>query len=144
MISRVPSRITLAAGLTIPRLVCGLWQVADLEKDGTPLDPVATAARSAAYPDAGFCACDMADDHGSADLISRPGREGATAFTKNGDLNVATMKAAVFDDRDLILSLGCESGINIPVVIAGRVLGAQSCPAKVGHYPPSAWTLSRP
>ena len=34
-----PARITLANGLDISRLVCGLWQVADMEKDGTHARP---------------------------------------------------------------------------------------------------------
>ena len=37
--SDTPDRIDLAPGLNISRLVCGLWQVADLEKDGDLLDP---------------------------------------------------------------------------------------------------------
>ena len=36
-------------GRTVSRLVCGLWQVADLEKDGTTLDPDAAADALAAY-----------------------------------------------------------------------------------------------
>ncbi len=31
-----PERTLLAPGLEISRLVCGLWQVADIEKDGSP------------------------------------------------------------------------------------------------------------
>ena len=34
-----PERIDLGNGLAISRLVCGLWQVADMEKDGRRLDP---------------------------------------------------------------------------------------------------------
>ncbi len=34
-----PERTLLAPGLEISRLVCGLWQVADIEKTGTTIDP---------------------------------------------------------------------------------------------------------
>lgn len=44
--------------------------------------------------------------------------------------------AAVFPDHDLIRSLGCESCINIPVVIAGQVVGTLNCLAEAGHYTP--------
>ena len=33
-----PERCQLAAGLEISRIVTGLWQVADMERDGSPLD----------------------------------------------------------------------------------------------------------
>jgi aryl-alcohol dehydrogenase-like predicted oxidoreductase/enamine deaminase RidA (YjgF/YER057c/UK114 family) len=60
----------IAPGLTIARALTGLWQVADLERDGTPLDPVAAAADLAAYADAGLTTFDMADHYGSAELIA--------------------------------------------------------------------------
>ncbi len=68
--SRTPDRIRLADGLDISRLVCGLWQVADLEKDGTTLDPDKGADAVAAYARAGFDTFDMADHYGSAELIT--------------------------------------------------------------------------
>lgn len=40
----------------------------------------------------------------------------------------------VFQDAELIRSLGCESCINIPVVIAGEVLGTLNCLHEAGHY----------
>jgi GAF domain-containing protein len=42
----------------------------------------------------------------------------------------------VFGDWELIRSLGCESCINIPVVIAGQVLGTLNCLDRAGHYTP--------
>ncbi len=39
-----PDRKDLAPGLSISRILTGLWQVADQEKDGVTLDPVAGAA----------------------------------------------------------------------------------------------------
>lgn len=44
--------------------------------------------------------------------------------------------AEVFPDYELIQSLGCESCINIPVVIAGQVVGTLNCLHVVGHYTP--------
>jgi aryl-alcohol dehydrogenase-like predicted oxidoreductase/enamine deaminase RidA (YjgF/YER057c/UK114 family) len=60
----------LAPGLDIPRLVTGLWQVADQERGGTALDPVRASADMAAYAAAGFDAFDMADHYGSAEVIT--------------------------------------------------------------------------
>jgi transcriptional regulator with GAF, ATPase, and Fis domain len=44
--------------------------------------------------------------------------------------------AAVFSDADLIQSLGCESCINIPIVVAGQVIGTLNCLHDAGHYTP--------
>jgi aryl-alcohol dehydrogenase-like predicted oxidoreductase/enamine deaminase RidA (YjgF/YER057c/UK114 family) len=82
-----PDRITLPAGLEIPRLVTGLWQVADMERSGTPLDTARAAQALADYAAAGFDAFDMADHYGSAELITghflaHHARPGARAFTK--------------------------------------------------------------
>lgn len=44
--------------------------------------------------------------------------------------------AAVFGDYELIRSLGCESCINIPVVVAGQVIGTLNCLHEAGHYTP--------
>jgi hypothetical protein len=40
-----PERTQLAPGLEIPRVVTGLWQVADMERGGTLLDARADARR---------------------------------------------------------------------------------------------------
>lgn len=84
---RTPDRITLPAGLDIPRLVTGLWQVADMERGGTTLDAASAAQALADYADAGFDAFDMADHYGSAELITghflaHHARPSARAFTK--------------------------------------------------------------
>lgn len=42
--------------------------------------------------------------------------------------------AEVFYDHELIQSLGCESVINVPVVIAGRVAGTINCLHEAGFY----------
>ena len=65
-----PPRTKLANGLDISRLVCGLWQVADMEKGGATLDPDAAAAHLDAYVDNGFDSFDMADHYGSAEIIT--------------------------------------------------------------------------
>ncbi len=62
--------IELAPGLTISRVLTGLWQIADLERDGNTLDPVATAKFMQPYVDAGFTTFDMADHYGSAEVIA--------------------------------------------------------------------------
>jgi len=83
-----PDRIDLAPGLTISRLVAGLWQVADLERGGETLDPVTSADRLAAYAAAGFDSFDMADHYGSAEIITgellsrQPAGSPVRAFTK--------------------------------------------------------------
>jgi aryl-alcohol dehydrogenase-like predicted oxidoreductase/enamine deaminase RidA (YjgF/YER057c/UK114 family) len=82
-----PPRVELAPGLEIARIVTGLWQVADQERGGARLDPVAAAAEMAAYAAAGFDTFDMADHYGSAEVITgellhSPGGHGVRAFTK--------------------------------------------------------------
>ncbi len=39
-----------------------------------------------------------------------------------------------FPDHDLILSLGCESAVNVPVRWDGRTLGALNLLHEAGHY----------
>ncbi len=83
------SRAELGGGLNIARLVCGLWQVADLERNGGPLEPEHAADALKAYVDAGFDTFDMADHYGSAELIAGrllarypAGKHRPLAFTK--------------------------------------------------------------
>ena len=66
----LPPRQKLADGLEISRILTGLWQVADIEKDGTTLDPEKAADNLDAYFSAGFSTFDMADHYGSAEIIS--------------------------------------------------------------------------
>jgi GAF domain-containing protein len=42
--------------------------------------------------------------------------------------------AEVFDDYELIRSLGCESVINVPIVVGGEVLGTINCLHEAGFY----------
>lgn len=46
--------------------------------------------------------------------------------------------AAVFPDWELIQSLGCESVINLPVIVGGEVLGTINCLDAAGY-----WTADR-
>jgi len=48
--------------------------------------------------------------------------------------------AEVFPDHELILSLGHESCINIPVVIGGKVIGTLNCLDTADHYTPQRVT----
>ena len=42
--------------------------------------------------------------------------------------------AQVFDDHPLIQSLGCESVINVPIIVGGTVLGTINCLHEAGYY----------
>ena len=42
--------------------------------------------------------------------------------------------AWAYFDHELIVSLGCESAVNVPVVYAGRVLGTLNLLDAAGHY----------
>ena len=63
-------RIQLAPGLEISRVLTGLWQIADMERDGRTLDLDAAAAAMAPYVDAGLTTFDMADHYGSAEVVA--------------------------------------------------------------------------
>jgi len=60
----------LAPDLKISRVLTGLWQIADMERDGTELDIPATAQAMEPYVNAGFTTFDMADHYGSAEIIT--------------------------------------------------------------------------
>jgi aryl-alcohol dehydrogenase-like predicted oxidoreductase/enamine deaminase RidA (YjgF/YER057c/UK114 family) len=97
-------RTTLAPGLSISRVLTGLWQVADLERGGQTLDAEAAAAAIERYVDAGLTTLDMADHYGSAEAIAghfratRPER-GVECLTKwvpePGPISRAEAEAAV-------------------------------------------------
>jgi len=108
---KTPERTELTDGLEIPRIVTGLWQVADMERGGKPLDFDAAADSLAEYANAGFDAYDMADHYGSAELIAgrflqRTSKESSSAsgdrakvFTKwvpqPGDMSAAVVRAGI-------------------------------------------------
>ena len=62
--------IELAPDLKISRVLTGLWQIADLERDGNTLDPIETAKYMQPYVKAGLSTFDMADHYGSAEVIA--------------------------------------------------------------------------
>ena len=63
-------RIELAPGLEISRVLTGLWQVADMERDGGSLDAATTSKAMDDYVDHGLTTFDMADHYGSSELIA--------------------------------------------------------------------------
>ena len=83
----VVERTSLAPGLTMARALTGLWQVADMERDGRTLDLDAAARSMLPYVEAGLTTFDMADHYGSAeDIVGRyrqiAGAPAAQCFTK--------------------------------------------------------------
>jgi len=98
-------RFALAPDLSISRVLTGLWQIADMERDGRTLEPEATARALDAYAQAGFTSFDMADHYGSAEIVAGHLREGLGAarpvqlFTKwvpkPGPLTLSDVRAAV-------------------------------------------------
>jgi aryl-alcohol dehydrogenase-like predicted oxidoreductase/enamine deaminase RidA (YjgF/YER057c/UK114 family) len=69
-VPETPERIALTPQLSVSRLICGLWQVADMEKGGATLDGESAADALQDYARAGFDTFDMADHYGSAELIA--------------------------------------------------------------------------
>ncbi|MFV2054720.1 aldo/keto reductase [Aliiroseovarius sp. YM-037] len=65
-----PHRATLGRGVPIRRLITGLWQMADQERDGKPFDLDGAAEALLAYARAGFDTFDMADHYGSAEIVA--------------------------------------------------------------------------
>ena len=63
-------RYRLAPGLSVSRVITGLWQVEDMERDGRALDPAATSPAMSPYVAAGLTTFDMADHYGSAEIIA--------------------------------------------------------------------------
>jgi aryl-alcohol dehydrogenase-like predicted oxidoreductase/enamine deaminase RidA (YjgF/YER057c/UK114 family) len=107
-----PERLEIAPGLEISRIVTGLWQVADMERDGRRLDLDAAAAEMVRYAEAGFDTFDMADHYGSAEEIAgrfnrlvaegktnRKGDPAPASFTKwcptPGPMNGGIVRTAV-------------------------------------------------
>jgi aryl-alcohol dehydrogenase-like predicted oxidoreductase/enamine deaminase RidA (YjgF/YER057c/UK114 family) len=63
-------RIELAPDLSISRVLTGLWQIADMERDERDFDQHTAVNAMRAYVDAGFTTFDMADHYGSAEIIA--------------------------------------------------------------------------
>ena len=62
--------VRLSDKITIPRIVIGLWQIADMQKDGNILNPENASDHLNSYADNGFTAFDMADHYGSSEIIA--------------------------------------------------------------------------
>jgi aryl-alcohol dehydrogenase-like predicted oxidoreductase/enamine deaminase RidA (YjgF/YER057c/UK114 family) len=63
-------RYELTPGFTISRALTGLWQVADMERDGGLIDLEVAAQAMRAYVEKGLTTFDMADHYGSAEDIA--------------------------------------------------------------------------
>ena len=108
MIPPVPS-VELAPGLRISRILIGLWQVADQERGGAPLDPERAADALEPWVDAGFTTVDVADHYGSAEIIAgrlRRRRPAVRVLTKwvadPGTVSRDAVRAAVGRSLDRI------------------------------------------
>jgi aryl-alcohol dehydrogenase-like predicted oxidoreductase/enamine deaminase RidA (YjgF/YER057c/UK114 family) len=104
MKTMTPDRFDLTPNLNISRVLTGLWQVADQEKNGNAHDLDAAADALAAYAGAGFDTFDMADHYGSAELIAARALKkapNARAFTKwcpePGPMTAEIVRAGVQD-----------------------------------------------
>ena len=64
------NKIKISDTLSIPRLVMGLWQIADMERNDQLLDSKQTASYMDSYVSAGFTTFDMADHYGSSEIIA--------------------------------------------------------------------------
>lgn len=63
-------RRDLSPDLSISRVLTGLWQLADMERDGRTLDLDRAAAAMGRYVEAGLTTFDMADHYGSAEVVA--------------------------------------------------------------------------
>src|SRR5258705_7435274 len=63
-------RRDLSPDLSISRVLTGLWQLADMERDGRRLDLDRAAAAMRPYAEAGLTTFDMADHYGPAEIVA--------------------------------------------------------------------------
>ncbi len=63
-------KVILAQGLEISPIITGLWQIADMERDGKALDPHVASKHMRPYLDNDFSTFDMADHYGSSEIIA--------------------------------------------------------------------------
>ena len=104
-----PPYSEIAPGLHVPKVVMGLWQVADMERNGRALDIDRAADALESHARAGFFAFDMADHYGSAELIAgrllaRGLEPKPRAFTKwcpePGPMTTSVVRSAVERARE--------------------------------------------
>lgn len=97
-------RRNLSPDLSISRVLTGLWQLADMERDGRSLDLDRAAAAMRPYVEAGLTTFDMADHYGSAEVVAGLFRERAPEHRvqfltkwvpKPGSISKAEVRAAV-------------------------------------------------
>ena len=123
-----PERRQVAPGLNVSRVITGLWQVADMERERGPLDRAEAAAALLDYARAGFDTFDMADHYGSAEDITGhllrhlpPGVARPTVLTKwcpePGPMTRETVRAGIGRSLDRL----CSGGALRP---AGTLVGA--------------------
>ncbi len=62
-------RCELASGFSISRVLNGLWQIGDMERDDRKVDHQAAAAAMSPYVSSGLTTFDMADHYGSSEEI---------------------------------------------------------------------------
>lgn len=101
---------TLAPGLDISPIVTGLWQIADMEREGKTLDPLKASQHMLPYLDNGFSTFDMADHYGSSEIIAGTfkktlkGNSSVQLFTKwvpkPGKINREDVRTAIQKARD--------------------------------------------
>ena len=96
----VVERIAIAPDLSISRVLTGLWQIADMERNGGALDPESAARALVPYVEAGFTSFDMADHYGSAEIVAsrlsgRPVERFTKWVPKPGPLTLSDARAAV-------------------------------------------------
>jgi aryl-alcohol dehydrogenase-like predicted oxidoreductase/enamine deaminase RidA (YjgF/YER057c/UK114 family) len=65
-----PEKAIIGRGVPLCRLVTGLWQMADQERDGKAFDLDAAAEALVGYARDGFDSFDMADHYGSAEIVA--------------------------------------------------------------------------
>lgn len=80
--------VDLSSTLSVPRLIIGLWQIADMERNNPSLDLMKMATHMNPYIEAGLTAFDMADHYGSSEIIAgicknnHPEKDKISLFTK--------------------------------------------------------------
>ncbi len=69
-VNPLPDTYAIQPDFVIPRVITGLWQIADMERGGSLKDFQSKAKDMKAYADMGFNTFDMADHYGSAEDIA--------------------------------------------------------------------------
>lgn len=95
----------LSSTLEVPRLIIGLWQIADMERKNPNLDLNQAASAMKPYIQEGFTTFDMADHYGSSEIIAGIGKNNASAkdqiklltkwVPKPGPIDRATVREAI-------------------------------------------------